>query len=81
MALLQVRDCPAEIYKTLARCAESENRSIAQQTVVLLRNELSLPSAKRERRLNALRQTAELHFTPGSTIPSPAELIRQDRDR
>lgn len=37
MPALQVKDCPSDVYERLRACAAEENRSIAQQTVAILR--------------------------------------------
>lgn len=36
MPLLQVRGCPEDLYKKVAQVAKRQNRTIAQQVVVLL---------------------------------------------
>ena len=36
MPLLQVRECPEDIYRKISYVAKNENRTIAQQVVVLL---------------------------------------------
>ena len=41
MPLLQVRDIPEDLYKKLADVAEQDNRSIAQETIVLLKEALN----------------------------------------
>ncbi|MBQ6452829.1 MAG: hypothetical protein IJJ14_00555, partial [Coriobacteriales bacterium] len=48
MPLLQVRDCPEDVYEALRERAKRENRSIAQQTITILQEHLGLrePSAK-----------------------------------
>ncbi len=50
MPLLQVRDVPIELYETLSRVAESENRSIAQETIVLLKKALNYQEERGARR-------------------------------
>jgi len=35
MPLLQVRDCPEDIYRKITQFAKQQNRTIAQQVVVL----------------------------------------------
>ena len=40
MPLLQVRECPEDIYRTITYAAKSENRTIAQQIIVLLEKAL-----------------------------------------
>ena len=37
MPLLQVRDMPEDLYEKLADTAEQDNRSIAQETVGMLK--------------------------------------------
>ena len=36
MALLQVRNCPDDIYEKLAQMAKRDNRSITQETICIL---------------------------------------------
>ena len=36
MPALQVKDCPADVYEKLRKCAEEENRSISQQTLTII---------------------------------------------
>lgn len=40
MPALQVRDCPAPLYEELRQCAAEQDRSIAQQTLYVLRRYL-----------------------------------------
>jgi len=42
MPLLQVRECPEDIYRKISYVAKNENRTIAQQVVVLLEKSLEL---------------------------------------
>ncbi|WP_165062017.1 MULTISPECIES: hypothetical protein [unclassified Adlercreutzia] len=42
MPALQLKDCPPDVYDTLRICANNEDRSIAQQTLHILRNYLDL---------------------------------------
>lgn len=42
MPALQVKDFPADVYDELRNCANSEDRSISQQTVHILRKYLAL---------------------------------------
>lgn len=81
MALLQVRDCPADLYERLTNRAKSENRSIAQQTIFILKNSLGSSDANKQRRKKTIeRMTAEpLILKEGS--PAPEEFIREDRSR
>lgn len=82
MPLLQVRDCPDTLYQTLARAAKNENRSIAQQTIVILKKNFSMQyNSALIRRQHALAMTAEQHVALPKGAISPAELVREDRDR
>ncbi len=82
MPLLQVRECPEELYSTLSHTAQEENRSIAQQTVVQLRKSFDLDSdSAKKRRQKALFSTQALDLSLEVAAPSPAELLREDRDR
>ena len=80
MPLLQVRDFPADLYEKLKDLAAAERRSIAQQTVVLVREQLSYqdPGVLHARAVDeALR-------LGGSTPPNdldPVAMIREDRER
>lgn len=81
MPLLQVRDFPADLYETLSKVAQSENRSISQQTIVLLRSALNMKEERISRRKAVLKEIAELDIKNGNELPDPAVLIREDRDR
>jgi antitoxin FitA len=80
MPTLQVRDLPEDIYVKLNMIANEENRSIAQQTIVLLRESLGI------RRNNKLRRKALLERLSTAKYPEPngvdvVQLIREDRER
>jgi hypothetical protein len=81
MPSLQVRDVPEELYETLARVAQVEKRSIAQQTIVLLKNALNLTDERMARRKSVLREIDNLNPRDTNSFPDPAELVREDRDR
>ncbi|UTC83819.1 hypothetical protein [Treponema denticola] len=40
MPLLQVRECPEDIYRKITCAAKNENRTIAQQIIILLEKAL-----------------------------------------
>lgn len=80
MPTLQVRDLPEELYIRLKRLAREENRSIAQQTIVLLKEGLGV------RRNHQLRRTALLEKISQTVYPDTeavdeVALIREDRER
>jgi plasmid stability protein len=82
MPSLQVRDLPQDIYEALVLVAHAENRSLAQQTVVMLRTALDLKESRQARRRAVLEEIASRPPLPGiENFPSAADLIREDRDR
>jgi antitoxin FitA len=81
MAILQIRDLPDDLYAELRREAERSHRSIAQQAIVELRKAQGLDSSVRRASIERLRRTAPLLSMRDAGVPSPEELIREDRDR
>ena len=81
MALLHVRNFPQETYQILARVAKEQNRTVPQQVIFLLSSILNADDDKngaRRRRLLDDLDALELHLP--SHFPSPADLVRQDRE-
>ncbi|AEJ18444.1 hypothetical protein [Gracilinema caldarium] len=81
MPLLQVRDFPEDLYKTLAEIAEQDNRSIAQETIVLLKKALNYKESRQARRKRILNEIYNNPIRNVETFPDPAALIREDRER
>ncbi len=81
MPILQVRDVPDDLYERLARVAREENRSISQETIVLLRKALNLQQERLIRRERVLEEIENLTLEGSESLPDPAELIREDRER
>ncbi|GHV82339.1 hypothetical protein AGMMS49991_08970 [Spirochaetia bacterium] len=86
MPLLQVRDFPKELYDTISQAAKTESglqsdRSISQQTIVLLKNALQITGERRARRRAVFNEIDNLHIANAQSFPDPAELTREDRDR
>jgi hypothetical protein len=81
MPLLQVRDIPKELYETISRVAQMENRSISQQTIVLLKTALNITSERMARRKSVLQEIDNLQIKNTQKFPDPAKLTREDRDR
>ena len=79
MATLHVRNVPDDVYEALRRRAEDRGTSISAEAVDLLGSALERSERKRAARelLDELRGDA-LRVPPGT--PSPAELVRADRD-
>ena len=80
MPTLQVRDLPEDIYLQLSYLAKKEHRSLAQETVVLLKESIESRLGDRERRKKLLKKIKELNID-GKKFPDPVQLIREDRER
>jgi plasmid stability protein len=80
MPTLQVRDLPEEVYTQLNYLAEKEHRSLAQETIVLLKEGMVSRLGNKERRKKLLENINHLNID-GSQFPDPVALIREDRDR
>jgi len=81
MPLLQVRNMPEGLHQALVEMAKREHRSVAQQTVVLLRDALTPPEDNRARRRRVLEQIdADPLCRLSEDALDPVELIREDRD-
>lgn len=80
MPTLQVRDLPEDVYVQLHYLAEKEHRSMAQETIVILKEGIMSRLGNKERRKKLL-ETANVIDIDGTTLPDPVDLIRKDRDR
>jgi len=80
MPTLQVRDLPQDIYTQLSYLADKEHRSLAQETVVLLREGMDTRIGNKERRKKILEKIKLLDID-GSKYPDPVSMIREDRER
>jgi hypothetical protein len=81
MPLLQLRDIPDDLYEALSKVAAAENRSIAQETIVLLKKALNFQQERQARRKRVLEEIKALNYSGTDTFPNPVDLIREDRDR
>jgi plasmid stability protein len=81
MPTLQVRELPEDVYYHLQRRAQQEHRSMAQETVVLLRKALDTAEVRRSRREEALERIAHRQVRTVPRFSSSEEVIREDRDR
>ena len=81
MPLLQVRDIPEDLYDELSKVAKQDNRSIAQETIVLLRSALKLDTERIKRRKSLIDEARALNIDSADTLPDPVDLIREDRER
>jgi hypothetical protein len=81
MPLLQVRDFPADIYEEIKYKAKSQHRTIAQQTIVLIKDGLEKEVSGRERRLRALERTRNRFVPEEAKDFDVVKAIREDRNR
>jgi hypothetical protein len=81
MPLLQVNDCPEDIYKKISLTAKKQNRTIAQQVVVLLKKSLGQDQSNRERRKQLLRKIESRQISNEVKEIDAAAWIREERDR
>jgi hypothetical protein len=80
MPSIQVRDVPEEVFRGLSMVADEENRSIAQQTVVLLKEGLGLHVNGKLRRKAFLESLSQSDF-PASGNADTVAMLREDRER
>jgi hypothetical protein len=81
MPLLQVRDFPADIYEEIKFEAKRQHRTIAQQTIVLIKDGLEKKISGRERRLMALERSRNRVIPKEVKNFDFVKSIREDRNR
>ena len=81
MPLLQVRECPEDIYRKVALVAKKQNRTIAQQVVVLLEKSLGQEQSNLERRKQVLEKIEKRKIPDNVKGIDEVALLREDRDR
>ncbi len=81
MPLLQVRDMPQDLYEKLGRVAAEDNRSIAQETIFLLKRTLDYGEERQARRKRVLAEIKANRIEDARGFPDPADLVREDRER
>ncbi len=81
MPLLQVRDCPEDVYLKISIAARKEKRTIAQQIIVLLENSLGQEQSNVERRRILLGKINQRTISEDARNIDAVALIREDRDR
>jgi len=81
MPLLQVRDFPGDIYEEMSFEARRENRTIAQQTIVLIKRGLGEEISKKEQRRLLFDEIMKRDVPESAKAIDPVKLIREDRDR
>ncbi|MDR0300776.1 MAG: hypothetical protein LBI04_00490 [Treponema sp.] len=81
MPLLQVRDFPEDIYEEITFEARRQNRTIAQQTIVLIKKGLNEEVSNKERRRLALEESNSRIVPQAAKDIDVVKLIREDRAR
>ncbi|HYL36665.1 MAG TPA: hypothetical protein VEV17_12195 [Bryobacteraceae bacterium] len=81
MRLIQVRDVPDHLYRTLAEQAKIERRSLAQQVVAVLARGLQVELDAKARRKKVLDAIRAMDQKKTRRLSDPVKLIRQDRQR
>jgi hypothetical protein len=81
MPLLQVRDCPEDIYKKISIFAKKQNRTIAQQVISLLEQGLKMEQPNIERRKTLLEKINSRSICNDVNLIDDVALIREDRNR
>jgi len=81
MPLLQVRECPEDIYKKISLVAKRQNRTIAQQIIVLLEKGLGQDQSNIERRKQLLNKIEKRIISEEAIKIDAVALIREDRER
>lgn len=80
MQTLQGRDLPEEVYIQLTYLAQKEHRSLAQETIVVLKEGITAKLGNKERRRKLLFLDGVVAID-GRNLPDPVDLVREDRDR
>ena len=81
MPLLQVRDFPADIYEEISFEAKRQNRTIAQQTIVLIKKGLGEEISNKERRRRLLEKIKNRDIPEEVKAVDVVKWIREDRNR
>ena len=81
MPLLQVRDFPDDIYEEIKFEAKKQKRTIAQQTIVLIKKGLGEEMSPRERRLLLLEEIKSWDIPEEVKAIDVVKWIREDRNR
>jgi hypothetical protein len=81
MPLLQVRDFPEDVYEAIILEARRQNRTIAQQTIVLIKKGLAEEISNQERRKQAIEKTNRRSIPESAKSLDFITLVREDRER
>jgi hypothetical protein len=81
MPLLQVRDFPEDIYKEITFEAHRQHRTIAQQTIMLIKKGLGEEMSNTERRKRAVETAFSRNIPQKAKAVDYVQFVREDRDR
>jgi hypothetical protein len=82
MPALQVKDVPNDLYDRIEEAARIEDRSIGEETLVILKKGLDHIDAVRAEHLERIfKEIDEIPIKNPDTFPSPESMVREDRDR
>ncbi|MCL1928404.1 MAG: hypothetical protein FWG07_06410 [Treponema sp.] len=81
MPLLQVRNFPADIYEEIIFEAKQQNRTIAQQTIVLIKKGLDEEVSNQERVRRILEEINSWDIPEDVKAIDAVKWIREDRNR
>ena len=81
MPLLQVRDFPADVYEEIKYEAKQQNRTIAQQTIVLIKKGLGEEISNQERVRRILERINKNDVPDEVKAIDHVKWIREDRNR
>jgi hypothetical protein len=85
MPILQVQNCPENIYTQLTAVAKKQKRSVDQQAILILQRGLGtaiLPvKSNQERRKKLLEQVMARQVSEHLKLIDDVRLIREDRDK
>ena len=81
MPLLQIRNFPKDLYDTISRVARAENRTIPQQTIMLLKTAVNNTCERKTRQKAVFQEIDNFIIKNADKFPDPAKLTREDRDR
>lgn len=80
MATLHVRNVPNALYERLREQAESQNRSLSAEVIILLDRALAESDSKQADILARIRRRRS--FSPAAVgAPDSTALLREDRER
>jgi hypothetical protein len=80
MPLLQVRDFPEDIYAEVSYIARRQNRTIAQQVIVLIKKGLGEEESNRERRRLVFERIKAREVPAAAREVDTAQMIRDMRE-